>query len=124
MSINFKQKLTPAQYNVMREKGTEPPFSNPLNVLFENGIYHCAACGAPLFDSSAKFDAGCGWPSFDQPIENSVDFHEDFSHGMHRTEVVCHQCQSHLGHVFHDGPTQTGLRFCMNGIALKFNSEK
>ncbi len=120
---DFRKKLTPAQYAVMREKGTEPPFSSPLNVLFDKGVYRCAACGADLFSGGAKFKTSCGWPGFDRAIENSVDLYDDFSHNMHRTEVVCHHCQSHLGHVFPDGPTATGLRFCINGIALDFKAD-
>lgn len=118
---NWKEKLTPEQYHILREKGTERPFSGKYNDFFEDGYYACAACGNPLFRSDTKFNSGCGWPSFDQAIEGSVVYHRDLSYGMIRTEVTCAGCGGHLGHVFDDGPKDTtGQRYCMNSVALTF----
>jgi peptide-methionine (R)-S-oxide reductase len=120
----WRATLTPEQYHVLREHGTERPGSSPLNAENREGEYVCAGCGRKLFDSDAKFDAHCGWPSFDRAVEGAVDTVVDRSHGMVRTEVLCAACGGHLGHVFPDGPTQTGLRYCMNGVALGFVPEK
>jgi len=117
----WESKLTPEQYQVLREKGTEAPFSSDLLKEKRDGIYRCAACGNPLFASDTKFDSGTGWPSFDDALPGAVKFVEDNSHGMHRTEVVCAQCGSHLGHVFDDGPTKSGKRHCINGVCLEFS---
>ena len=117
----WKRILTPEQYSVTREKGTERPFSSPLNEIHERGTFECVACGLPLFSSEAKFDSGTGWPSFFQPIAaENVQEEVDKSIFETRTEVLCARCESHLGHVFPDGPRPTGLRYCMNGVALKF----
>lgn len=117
----WKGKLTPEQYKVLREKGTERPFTSELLNNKKSGMYTCAACGSPLFASNAKFDSGTGWPSFDQPAnKKNIELHEDVSHGMKRIEVTCKKCGSHLGHVFPDGPTKTGERYCINGCALNF----
>lgn len=114
----WKSKLTPEQYEVLREKGTEPAFSGKLLHEKRAGMYTCAACGQELFASDAKFDSGTGWPSFDQALPGAVKEIVDDSHGMSRTEVVCSRCGSHLGHVFADGPTATGQRFCLNSVCL------
>jgi len=117
----MKEKLTPEQYYICVECGTEPPFSSPLLHEKRTGTYHCICCDAPLFSSDAKFDSGSGWPSFTAPILPAALIEQaDHSHGMHRTEVRCAHCDAHLGHVFPDGPPPTGLRYCINGIALRF----
>ena len=117
----WKKKLTPEQYNILREKGTEAPFSGKFYKNFENGMYECAGCGNPLFSSETKFDSDCGWPSFDRSLEGNVELFSDDSLGMRRTEVVCKNCGGHLGHLFDDGPKETtGKRFCINSISLNF----
>jgi peptide-methionine (R)-S-oxide reductase len=121
----WRSELSPEQYKVLREHGTERAFSNPLNNEKRQGTYTCAGCGRELFASDAKFDSGTGWPSFFKPMEPSaVEEHEDRSWLMRRTEVRCAQCDGHLGHVFPDGPKPTGLRYCMNGAALNFEPRK
>jgi peptide-methionine (R)-S-oxide reductase len=117
----WREKLTNEQYRVLREKGTEPAFTGKYWNNHEEGVYKCAACGEPLFDSETKFESGSGWPSFYAPLEEGrVENKKDLSHGMIRTEVLCKKCQSHLGHVFKDGPDPTGLRYCINSISLDF----
>jgi peptide-methionine (R)-S-oxide reductase len=119
----WREQLTPDQYRVLRQKGTEPPFTGKYTFAKEEGIYRCAACGNELFRSDAKFDSGTGWPSFTEPaVAEAVELREDSSHGMVRTEVVCRRCGSHLGHVFDDGPAPTGLRYCINGVCLTLES--
>jgi peptide-methionine (R)-S-oxide reductase len=116
----WRQELTEEQYRVLRQKGTEAPFSGEYDHVFEPGTYKCAGCGAELFDSASKFDSGCGWPAFSAPA-GAVDEETDASHGMVRTEVMCASCGGHLGHVFPDGPQPTGLRYCINSAALELD---
>lgn len=118
----WKKTLTPEQYEVLRKKGTERPHSSALNDNFEAGTYVCAGCGTELFTSSQKFDGHCGWPSFDNEIGpgDRVKKINDFTHGMMRTEIVCAKCGGHLGHIFDDGPTATGQRYCVNGLSIGF----
>lgn len=118
----WREKLTDEQFAVLRAGGTEAPFTGEYVHSTEDGSYRCAACGNPLFDSTAKFDSGTGWPSFDSAIPGAIERKQDSSHGMARTEIRCARCQSHLGHVFSDGPTETGERYCLNSVCL--NLEK
>jgi peptide-methionine (R)-S-oxide reductase len=119
----WRRELTPEQYRILRQHGTERPGSSALNGEEREGKYVCAGCGAELFESDTKFNAHCGWPSFDKAQAGAVATVEDRSHGMVREEVLCAKCGGHLGHVFPDGPTETGLRYCMNGAALNFEPE-
>ena len=114
----WKELLGDAKYKIIREKGTERPFTGSYNLTFEDGTDTCMGCHNKLFDSSSKFDSGCGWPSFDQSIAGSVTYIKDTSLGMVRTEIVCSNCGGHLGHVFNDGPTKTGQRYCVNSLSV------
>jgi peptide-methionine (R)-S-oxide reductase len=120
----WRQHLTPEQYRILREKGTESPFTGALVDNHADGFYHCAACDAPLFKSDTKFESGSGWPSFFSPYtKDAVELHEDGTLGMRRVEVTCATCGSHLGHVFPDGPNPTGQRYCINSASLKFEGQ-
>ena len=121
---DWRKTLTPEQFHVLREHGTEQRGSSPLNKEKRAGTFRCAGCGEPLFDAAAKFESGTGWPSFTAPLDEAVDTTTDRSCGMTRTEVHCAKCGGHLGHVFPDGPRPTGLRYCMNGVAMNFEPEE
>lgn len=128
--ISFKmikkvaEKLTREQYHILREKGTEMPFTGKLLYNKESGVYRCAGCNSELFSSDSKFESGTGWPSFDKPIKEAVRYIKDKGQGMLRTEIICSNCGGHLGHVFNDGPTPTGERYCLNSCALDFKKGK
>jgi peptide-methionine (R)-S-oxide reductase len=120
----LSQELNEEEYKIIVEKGTERPFSGEYNKHYEEGIYNCKACGEKLFHSDSKFDSGSGWPSFDRSAhEDAISENKDSSHGMIRTEIVCNKCGAHLGHVFPDGPTETGQRYCVNSASLNFKSK-
>lgn len=121
----WREKLTPEEFRVLRDKGTDPPFRNEYNSHYEKGLYVCRGCGQPLFDSVTKYDSGSGWPSYTKPVDKENVIEEvDRSLNMVRTEILCSNCESHLGHVFTDGPDPTGLRYCMNSTSMKFIPEK
>lgn len=121
----WKKKLSDEQYYVLREKGTERPFTGKFYLHKDKGVYTCAACGNELFTSDMKFDSHCGWPSFDREIKGGkIRTEVDSSHGMIRTEIMCAKCGGHLGHLFNDGPTETGMRYCVNSLSLEFAPEK
>lgn len=121
----WRQTLSPEQYRVLRQKGTDAPFTGKYTMAFENGMYKCAACGNELFASDAKFESDCGWPAFSYPKDSTaIKERRDTSHGMVRTEIICAKCGSHLGHVFDDGPGPNGLRYCINSTSLQFTKQK
>lgn len=120
----WRRELSDEEYRILRQKETERPFSGKYNLHFADGSYNCKACGNPLFTSDQKFESSCGWPSFENQIsKNAIVTHRDTSHGMIRTEVLCGNCGSHLGHIFNDGPTESGLRYCVNSASLNFDDE-
>lgn len=120
----WREILSEEEFTILRKKGTERPFTGKYDKFFDEGVYYCSGCGKALFTSSSKFDSGCGWPAFDREIEKgAVDYEHDTAFGMRRTEILCNNCGGHLGHVFNDGPTETGERFCVNSASIKFKSE-
>ena len=118
-----KEELSEEQKRILINKGTEPPFSGKYNLHFNDGVYKCAGCDEPLFESDMKFESNCGWPSFDKSIEGKVSYKKDKSLGMIRTEILCANCGGHLGHIFDDGPTDTGQRYCVNSLSLQFKKD-
>ena len=120
---DWREELMPDEFHILREKGTELPFSGKYNNHFEKGIYKCKGCNAPLYKSENKFDSHCGWPSYDMAIPGAIEYINDLSHGMQRIEIVCAQCGGHQGHVFNDGPTATGRRYCVNSASISFSEE-
>ncbi len=121
----WRKQLSPVQFNILREKGTERPYTGEYDKFYEEGTYYCAACGAELFTSKSKYNSGCGWPAFYEPsVDKNIVEKKDISHGMVRIEVLCAKCGGHLGHVFNDGPKPTGLRYCINSGSLRFEAGK
>ena len=120
----WKSELDTESYRILREKGTEYPFSGKYNTHFEEGIYECKGCGTPLYNSTNKFDSSCGWPSYDAEIEGALEYIRDTTHGMIRTEIICAHCGGHQGHVFQDGPTTTGERYCVNSASIRFQPKE
>lgn len=119
----WQERLSPEQYQILRRKGTERPFTGKYDHFFEHGKYYCAGCGQELFTSESKFNSGCGWPAFDKSAaKEAIDYEQDISFGMVRTEIMCSNCGGHLGHVFDDGPTETGQRYCVNSASIEFKS--
>ena len=123
-TVFWEEKLSPEEFQVLRNKGTERPFIGKYNLHSIKGTYYCKGCNAPLYKSTSKFDSGCGWPSFDDAIKDSIEYVLDKSHGMIRTEIVCSNCGSHQGHLFNDGPTESGQRFCVNSLSIGFKEEE
>jgi len=121
---DWRKQLSEEQFRILRQKGTERPHTGEYNLHYEKGIYTCAACNQKLFESDSKFDAHCGWPSFDKSIKGTVEYVLDETHGMIRTEIVCSNCGGHLGHVFNDGPTETGTRYCVNSVSIDFDKDE
>jgi len=119
----WHNELSDEEFRVLRKKGTELPFTGKYNNHFDKGIYRCRACDTPLYDSESKFESGCGWPSYDKALPGALEFIKDNSHGMIRTEIVCAKCGGHQGHVFNDGPSITGERYCVNSVSICFDSE-
>ncbi|WP_019037984.1 peptide-methionine (R)-S-oxide reductase MsrB [Psychroflexus tropicus] len=119
----WHEKLSEEEYRILREKGTEPPHSGKYNTHFEDGKYHCKGCGALLFDSTSKFESNCGWPSFDSSVEGAIEYKKDSSFGMMRVEILCSNCGGHIGHIFDDGPTETGKRYCVNSLSINFKNQ-
>ena len=120
----WQKELSEEQYRILRQKGTERPFTGKYNLQFEDGTYHCSGCNQKLFESNSKFDSHCGWPSFDESIKGTVEYVLDKTNGMMRTEIVCSNCGGHLGHVFNDGPTETGTRYCVNSASVNFDKDE
>lgn len=120
---DWKEKLSEKEYHVLREKGTEPPHSGKYNTHFEDGKYYCNGCGALLFDSKSKFESNCGWPSFDSSVEGAIEYKKDTTFGMVRIEILCSNCGGHIGHIFDDGPTETGKRYCVNSLSINFKNQ-
>ena len=120
----WQKELSEEQYRILRQKGTERPFTGKYNLQFEDGTYHCSGCNQKLFESNSKFDSHCGWPSFDESIKGTVEYVVDKTLGMMRTEIVCSNCGGHLGHVFNDGPTETGTRYCVNSLSVNFDKDE
>lgn len=119
----WRKQLTDEEYRILRKKGTEIPHTGKYNLHFANGVYQCKGCGTQLFESNSKFKSHCGWPSFDKAIEGTIEYVRDTSFGMLRTEILCANCGGHLGHVFDDGPTETGIRYCINSASIDFNAD-
>ena len=120
----WRKLLSQEEYSVLREQGTEYPHSGAYNSHYEKGTYNCRGCNQPLYASDSKFDSGCGWPSYDQSIEGAIEYRKDSSHGMVRVEIVCSNCGGHQGHVFDDGPTASGKRYCVNSASISFEAKK
>ena len=120
----WRKLLSKEEYRILREQGTEQPHSGEYNIHYENGTYNCRGCNQPLYASDSKFDSGCGWPSYDQSIEGAIEYRKDATHGMVRVEIVCSNCGGHQGHVFEDGPTASGKRYCVNSASINFEAKK